>query len=860
MKIAIAGYGIEGEANYRYFSSMPGVDITIVDESEKPKFDLPQGVKTILGQGAFTKLQDFDLVVRTASLPPHKIKTNGKIWSATNEFLDKCPAPIIGITGTKGKGTTSSMIASIMEAAGHKVWLVGNIGIPSLEVLEKVKPNDVVVYEMSSFQLWDVEKSPHISVVLGIEPEHLDVHKDFDDYVGAKANIRRFQTADDFCVYKFGDLYSEMIADKSEAPSLAYGLDAKEGAHVKGEFFYVGDEAICATHEVQLRGLHNIENACAAIDATYWFGISKEDIAAGLRDFHGLPHRLEFVANIEGVSYYNDSFSSSTPAVMAAVDAFTESEILIIGGVDRGGDFENLAERLSHRDNIKEIILIGEIRSKLADIFRSSGMAATITEIDAKSMRDIVKYANSRAVEGDVIVLSPGCASFDMFKDFYDRGDQFRREVQGLAHRNDTFVFDRYEFDPSTGQARFFYHFDRVGGDTFVETVQFKTGDSYDPELLDRALKLAFLLMGTSYYKSFPTKHVHVPGEIDDWQSEFLNNVYQEGLSQFAFENGLTRSDLAHFKSGGLGNFSFNTEPVPVNSTGTLALQSGGKDSLLTAVLLEKQHKTFTPWYLASSDYHPKILDDLGQDLLTSQRKIDLNSIKSAIQNGGRNGHVPVTYIVQSLALVQAILLGLNEVLVSIAHEGEEAHAEIGDLSVTHQWSKTWGAEQLFAEYVKRYISDDIKIGSPLRKYSELRVAELFVENAWNKFGNRFSSCNVANYRQAADNSELHWCGDCPKCANSYLLFAPFVEAEELQALFAGQELFSKPSLVNTFKGLLGIDGVIKPFECVGEIDELRYAYHLALKKGGYSQLPFDVPEASFDYLMEYPSQKMISL
>jgi hypothetical protein len=212
------------------------------------------------------------------------------------------------------------------------------------------------------------------------------------------------------------------------------------------------------------------------------------------------------------------------------------------------------------------------------------------------------------------------------------------------------------------------------------------------------------------------------------------------------------------------------------------------------------------------------------------------------------------------IALVQAILLGKNEVLVSIAHEGEEPHAMIGDLPVTHQWSKTWGAEQLFAEYVTRYISTDVYIGSPLRQHSELRVAELFVEHAWDTFGHRFSSCNRANYRQGADNSELKWCGECPKCANSYLLFAPFVAADELQSLFAGQDLFTKPLLQETFRGLLGIDGVMKPFECVGEIEELRYAYHQSQAKEGYGSVSFDVPTASFDYKQTYPSQDWAQL
>ena len=218
---------------------------------------------------------------------------------------------------------------------------------------------------------------------------------------------------------------------------------------------------------------------------------------------------------------------------------------------------------------------------------------------------------------------------------------------------------------------------------------------------------------------------------------------------------------------------------------------------------------------------------------------------------------MPVTYIVQSLALAQAIINGQNIVLTSIGREGNEPHAYIDDLPVNHQWSKTWEAEQLFADYVSRYISPNIKIGSPLRCYSELMIAKLFVKYCWKKYGTSFSSCNVANYRQKTDNQTLHWCGDCAKCANSYLLFAPFVSRSEISSIFP-EDLFTKPSLRDTFKGLLGIDGFMKPFECIGEIDELRMAY--LMKQKDYGNLPFEVPEPSpdFDYSLLSDSQKSL--
>lgn len=418
------------------------------------------------------------------------------------------------------------------------------------------------------------------------------------------------------------------------------------------------------------------------------------------------------------------------------------------------------------------------------------------------------------------------------------------------------FKFLDYNFNPDTYQA--FFRYQGTDGIIFTEKITFANNlgsfDKNNFEILDRALFLAWILIGTSYYKAHPTSELELSTEIDNWQANFFNHVYQEGLSQFAFENNLTREDLAHFQPVGKKGPTIEalTLSLPYEGKGNLVLQSGGKDSLLVGKLLENASIDSTPWYAANSPakVYPSVIDSWKIPPEITVREIDLANLR---KSGGLNGHVPVTYINESLALIQAILNHKNTVIVSIAQEGNEAHAQIGDLAVNHQWSKSWQAEQLLAEYVAKYISPDLHVGSPLRKYSELRVAELFVKNCWQDFGTEFSSCNRANYQQGQQNEELTWCADCAKCANSYLLFCPFLPAEQLQTIFGGEELFEKPSLTDIYKGLLGIDGFIKPFECVGTVDELRKAYELRGKD--YASLPFEVPTSNFDYLAEYPAQ-----
>ena len=451
MKIIIAGYGVEGISNLIYFQQkFPDAEFVVADERPADKLPaIPDGVKLVTGKNVFQeRLDDADLVVRTASLPPRNIKTRGKVWSATNEFFDKCPVPIIGVTGTKGKGTTCSLIASILRQAGQTVYLVGNIGVPALDVLPKIEKTDIVVYELSSFQLWDLEKSPHIAVVLMIEPDHLNVHADFADYLNAKKNIRRHQGISDKCIYHPTNKYSREVAaapldrlldtgdNHGDTLDFAqrYAIPDDDQVYVQDGYFCVQNRQICSTNHLLLPGVHNLENACAAMSAVTELPITvtDEQYAAGLESFTGLPHRLKFIAEKNGVKYYDDSISTTPGSAIAALKAFTEPKILILGGSDKGADYTELAQEIA-RQQMRAVIVNGANASEIIEILHKNEVSCQVVQLEMAAMPTVVEAAANQAQPGDVVILSPAAASFDMFKSYNDRGEQFVAAVEKLA-------------------------------------------------------------------------------------------------------------------------------------------------------------------------------------------------------------------------------------------------------------------------------------------------------------------------------------------------------------------------------------------------------------------------------------------
>ncbi len=432
MKVGILGYGVEGRSAHKYWGAR-GHDLTICDRNENLELEdeLP-GAALKVGSGYLEGLEEFDLLVRTPSLRPDLLPSGVPTTSVVREFFAQCEAPIIGVTGTKGKGTTSSLITAILKAAGKRVHLAGNIGVPALELLPDVQEGDIVVLELSSFQLMDLERSPQVAVGLMMAPDHLDWHSDMDEYVAAKRKLFAHQRPEDLAVYHPTNQYTLRLVQDTPARKVPY--TQRPGAYIRDGEIIMDGTPICRTDEVGLVGPHNLENICAAVTATWELtGGEAEAAARALREFTGLPHRLEPVAEVDGVRYFDDSFATTPETAIAAIRSFEGPKLIILGGSDKGARYDELAREVED-GGVIHALLIGDTAPAIAEALGRVGFTH-YTLVDWKGMDVLVQTCRQLTEPGDVVLLSTGCASFGLFKNYKDRGDQFQAAVRALMAR-----------------------------------------------------------------------------------------------------------------------------------------------------------------------------------------------------------------------------------------------------------------------------------------------------------------------------------------------------------------------------------------------------------------------------------------
>ncbi|MCQ9215802.1 UDP-N-acetylmuramoyl-L-alanine--D-glutamate ligase [Streptococcus gallolyticus] len=431
-KVLVLGLAKSGEAAARLLEKL-GAIVTVndgkpFDENPAAQSLLEEGIKVICGSHPLELLdENFELMVKNPGIRydnpmvARAIEKNIPVITEVELAYMISDAPIIGITGSNGKTTTTTMIAETLNNGGKSGLLSGNIGFPASEVAQTATDKDILVMELSSFQLMGTDTfHPHIAVITNLMPTHIDYHGTFEEYVAAKWNIQKNMTSDDFVVLNFNQDLAKELAQKTAAKVVPFSTTEKvDGAYLDGDTLYFKGEAIMKASEIGVPGSHNVENALATIAVAKLSGIANDAIKETLAHFGGVKHRLQALGEINGVKFYNDSKSTNILATQKALSGFDNSKVILIaGGLDRGNEFDELVPDIT---GVKLMVILGESAPRV----KRAADKANVPYVDAKDVADAARIAYDKAEAGDVVLLSPANASWDMYKSFEVRGDEF---------------------------------------------------------------------------------------------------------------------------------------------------------------------------------------------------------------------------------------------------------------------------------------------------------------------------------------------------------------------------------------------------------------------------------------------------
>ncbi len=448
-RVAIVGLGVSNTPLIDYLYNLMA-KVTVFDERDEEKLD-EKIVKKIhsynfdlvTGKNALHFLRGFNVIFRSPSCLPTTLQLKSEqkrgaiVTSEIEMLMNTCPCKIIGVTGSDGKTTTTTLIYEILKEGGYNCHLGGNIGTPLFTEVKNFEKDDIVVLELSSFQLMGMEISPEISVITNISPNHLDKHSSYEEYIDAKKNIFAFQDENGKVVLNFDNDITRDMA--KEADGKVEYFSSKE--KLNDGVIYDDDKIkICKdrvrrhildTKDIHLRGIHNYENICAAIAATSDL-VDVETQIKAIKKFTGVEHRLEFVRELDGVKWYNDSIGTSPTRTIAGLNSFDEKIVLIAGGYDKNLDYEPLAKPIL--EHVSKLILMGKTSKKIynAVIKEIAGTDIVFPMYKCNSLEEAVNRARKIATKGEVVLFSPASASFDMFKNFAERGEIFKKHVNEL--------------------------------------------------------------------------------------------------------------------------------------------------------------------------------------------------------------------------------------------------------------------------------------------------------------------------------------------------------------------------------------------------------------------------------------------
>ena len=443
--VAVIGIGVSNQPLIKLLLDR-GIAVTACDKKDRESLGIvaeqleANGCRLRLGEEYLDDLTE-DVIFRTPGMRPDlpqltaAVERGSALTSEMEVFFEVCPCPKIAVTGSDGKTTTTTIIAELLRRAGKSVHLGGNIGHPLLAETGSMKPDDVAVLELSSFQLMTMTRSPHIAVVTNLAPNHLDVHKDFQEYINAKENIFTHQTAEDIAVFNADNPYTLEEASRAvgRARMFSRQKELEDGVFLRGDAIIAqhdgAERQVMTTADIKLPGVHNIENYMAAIAAVDGL-VPDEVIRDFAREFGGVEHRIELIRTRKGVRWYNDSIASSPSRTIAGLNSFREKVILIAGGKDKGISYESLGPVIN--DRVKLLILCGATAGVIRQSTEQAPNYEGLEIVDVADYHQAVALADSRAQEGDVVILSPASTSFDRFANFMERGRAFKDIVNSL--------------------------------------------------------------------------------------------------------------------------------------------------------------------------------------------------------------------------------------------------------------------------------------------------------------------------------------------------------------------------------------------------------------------------------------------
>lgn len=455
-KVIVIGAARQGTALSRYLASK-GAQVILTDMHSLD--DLPAnlpdleklGIQLRLGGHPLELLEGADLICVSGGVPltipfiQAAMQRGIPLSNDSQIFLEACPAQVIGITGSSGKTTTTALVGLMaqkyfeMKQNGHRAWVGGNIGNPLIEQVDQIDEDDLVVLELSSFQLELMTRSPQIAAILNITPNHLDRHGSMQAYIAAKSRILRFQHAGDVAILNRDDPGSWSLAEHLKSDLISFGFqnpDSKQnGTYIYKDAIWLqlGRESLkmLPLEWIQLPGRHNIANVLAACAIAAAASLALPAIQTAIEEFTGIPHRLEFIRNINGADWYNDSIATAPERTMAAIEAFEGPLVLLLGGRDKNLPWDDLAQLIHQR--VRAVVLFGEAAGLIEKALGAVKKGETLQVISrCNTLEEAVQAAAKLAQRGDTVLLSPGCTSFDAFKDFEERGEYFRKLVNAL--------------------------------------------------------------------------------------------------------------------------------------------------------------------------------------------------------------------------------------------------------------------------------------------------------------------------------------------------------------------------------------------------------------------------------------------